>query len=100
MKRDNWTRAQMLMEDIVAELDSFEEALPHKYYNNVRNCTKSVRELVDAMYSLCESDYCDSREPELTGYDEALEILPDGSNLSLADMQRLIEHIEQWKRGA
>ena len=118
MKKINWTRAQMIIGeieaeldsfeeavaqmitgDIEAELDSFEEAVPYKYCGNVRSCTKNLRKLIDAMYWLCESDYCDSHEPELTGYDEVLEMLPDGSNLSPADMQRLIEHIEQWKRG-
>lgn len=99
MKRKNWEQIEILLDDIVAELDSFTEAVPVKYHNNVHSCTRGIRQLVDSIYGICESDYCDSSDIELTGYDEMLEMLPDGSNLSLGDMQRLINHIEQWKRG-
>lgn len=100
MKRENWNQVEMILEDIVAELDSFTEAIPVKYHSNVRSCTRNIHQLVDCLYGICESDYCDSSDIELTGYNEMLEMLPDGSNLSLGDMQRLISHIEQWKRGA
>lgn len=99
MKRDNWDRAQMLLEDIVSELETIESILPTKYYTSIRTNLENIQIYTDSMYSLCENDYCDSSDIELTGYDEMLEMLPNGSNLSLDDMQRLISHIEQWKRG-
>lgn len=99
MKRENWDRAQMILEDIVSELEAIESAIPAKYYDSITTNLGNIQIYADSMYSLCEDDYCDSRYIELTGYDEMLEMLPDGSNLSLGDMQRLIDHIEQWKRG-
>lgn len=99
MKRENWDRAQMILEDIVSELETIESILPTKYYDSIITNLANIQTYADSMYSLCENDYCDSSDIELTGYDEMLEMLPDGSNLSLDDMQRLIDHIEQWKRG-
>lgn len=99
MKRENWDRAQMILEDIVSELEAIESAIPAQYYDSITTNLGNIQIYADSMYSLCEDDYCDSRDIELTGYDEMLGMLPDGSNLSLYDMQRLIDHIEQWKKG-
>ena len=100
MTKDHWHSVESMLEDIVSELDSFEEAVPTKYHDNVRACTDEVHILADAIYSVCEEDYCDERDrPELCGYDEVITLLPPDNTLSLEEIQRLITHIENWKRG-
>ena len=100
MTKEHWHSVQSMLENIVSELDSFEEAVPTKYRHNVRACTEEVHSLVDAIYSVCEEDYCDECDrPELNGYAEVIALLPPGNTLSLEEIQRLITHIENWKRG-
>ena len=100
MTKEHWHSVQLMLEAIVSELDSFEEAVPTKYRHNVRACTEEVHSLVDAIYCVCEKDYCDECDrPELNGYAEVIASLPPGNTLSLEEIQRLITHIENWKRG-
>ena len=100
MTEDHWHSVESMLEDIVSELDSFKEAVPTKYHDNVRACTDGVHILADAIYNVCEADYCgECNRPGLSGYDEVIALLPPGNTLSLEEIQRLITHIESWKRG-
>jgi hypothetical protein len=100
MTKEHWHSVESMLEDIVSELDSFEEAVPAKYHDNVQSCTDAVHILADAIYGVCEEDYCDSCDDlDLAGYDEVLALLPPGETLSLEEIQRLVVHIQNWKRG-
>ena len=100
MTKEHWNSVESMLEDIVSELDSFEEAVPAKYHDNVRSCTDAVHSLADAIYCVCEEDYCDSCDDrDLAGYDEVLALLPPCETLSLEEIQRLVVHIQNWKRG-
>lgn len=100
MTKDHLHSVESMLNDIVDELDSFKEAVPVKYHDNVRACTKAIQNLADAIYGVCDDDYWDScAETDLSGYDEALALLPPGDTLSLEEIQRLVVHIKNWKRG-
>jgi hypothetical protein len=89
---------ESLLEDARADVEEIAETVPRN--DTVRAMVSNLRQYLDMMYTICEEDYCDDSTDDLPhGYEEVWHMLPDGNGLSVADMNRLKEHIEAWKRG-
>ena len=98
MTRDNWHQMQVLLEDTREDIDTIAETAPRT--STLRDMVSNIRQYLDSMYTVCETDYCDDSTDELPhGYEEVWPMLPNGNTLSVGDMNRLKEHIEAWKRG-
>ena len=98
MTREHWRQMEQLLEDARADVDEIAEEVPRNY--TVRTMVSNIRQYLDSMYAVCETDYCDDSTDDLPhGYEEVWPMLPDGNSLSVGDMNRLKEHIEAWQRG-
>ena len=98
MTREHWHEMEQLLEDAREDIDEIAEEAPRN--NTVKAMVSNIRQYLDSMYCVCETDYCDDSTDDLPqGYEEVWSMLPDGDGLSVGDMDRLKEHIEAWKRG-
>lgn len=92
MKKENWDRIGAYVGDIHLTLDDLErgeitEAL----------AISDIRDFVNDLYTVCENDYCDSCDDNVSSeYEEIIAILPD-TKLSLAEMLSLKETIQKWR---
>ena len=107
MTEQNWELVQGSLESLNESVSMIEEHLTEiksfrlgkrvlELVSAIESECENVKTYSDAVYNDCESDYCDE-ESMPSGYDEVLDLLPDGDKLSVAEMQSLIEHINQWK---
>lgn len=97
MIKERWHNIEMCYEDIKGYCnDILKSSMRRDELKEIVNAIKSVN---DTIYTVCETDYCDRSFDIPAGYDEILEMLPDGSGLSVEEMDRLKAHIEDWKRG-
>lgn len=95
MTREHWHQMEQLLEDARTDIDTIADDCDCDQV-----LVSNIRQYLDTMYSVCETDYCDDSTDDLPfGYEEIWPMLPDGNGLSVGDMNRLKEHIEAWKRG-
>ena len=98
MTKDNWHQMEQLLEDTQMDINEIAETVPRN--RTVMAMVSNIRGYIDAMYTVCEADYCDASTDGLPhGYEEVWPMLPDGNKLSAGDIIRLKEHIEAWKEG-
>lgn len=96
MKKENWRRVESYLENIDMTLNDLEQGELTK-----GTAISDIRESASDLYTVCENDYCDSCDDDLSPeYEEIIAILPD-TKLSLAEMLSLKETIQAWrdKRG-
>lgn len=97
MTREHWRQIQQFLEDTKADVDEIADTV---HNGTVRAMVSNIRQYLDSMYTVCETDYCDDSTDELPhGYEEVWPMLPDGNGLSVGEMNRLKEHLEAWKEG-
>lgn len=97
MIKEHWRNIEMCYESIEGYCnDILERSMRRNELTEIVNDIKSVN---DTIYTVCEADYCGHSSSIPDGYDEILKMLPDGSGLSIEEMNRLKTHIEDWKRG-
>lgn len=97
MIKERWHNIEMCCEDIEGYCnDILDRRMRRDELVAMVNDIKSVN---DTIYTVCEADYCDHSSDIPDGYGEILEMLPDGSGLSIEETDRLKAHIEDWKRG-
>ena len=97
MTEERWDNIQMCYEDIKEYCDDILDRRMCR--SELENIISAIEKVNDHIYNICESDYSDCSFDMPAGYDDILEMLPDGSNLSVEEMDRLKAHIESWKRG-
>lgn len=92
MKKENWNRIESYIKDITMDLDDLENDEIIK-----ATAISNIRDFADDIYTVCEEDYCDSSDEDLSPeYEEIIAILPD-TKLSLAEMLSLKETIQKWR---
>lgn len=92
MKKENWDRVESYLEGITMDLDDLEQGEITK-----AAAISNIRGLADDIYTVCEDDYCDSSDEELSSeYEEIIAMLPN-TKLSLAEMLSLKETIQKWR---
>ncbi len=52
---------------------------------------EDLEQYSDSLYGKCQASYA-------KGYEEVLELLPNGSKLSVGEVLALIEHIKTWRK--
>lgn len=108
MKKENWSDVEGLTEAISESLTVIEEAVAEargmrvgkrlcQLLINIKNECENIKYNNDIIYTTCESDYCDDCSEAPSGYDDIFKLLPNGSKLSVAEVDALVEHINNWK---
>lgn len=92
MKKENWTHIEAYVEDINATLEDLEQGELTKAV-----AISDIRDYASDIYTVCENDYCDSSDDDISPeYEEIIAILPD-TKLSLAEILSLKETIQKWR---
>lgn len=92
MKKENWRRVESYLEGITMDLDDLEQGKITK-----AEAISNIRSFADDIHIVCEDDYCDSSDEELSPeYDEIIAVLPD-TKLSLGEILSLKETIQKWR---
>lgn len=92
MKEENWNRIELYVEGIDTALNGLEQGETEEAM-----AISDIREYMNDIYTVCENDYCDSCDEEVSSeYDEIIAMLP-ATRLSLAEMLSLKETIQKWR---
>lgn len=108
MKREHWIEVESTIEELNWEIKELNAALvkinQFKLGSKVRDCVKEIgviannlKEYSDIIYSECSDDWAVTDDYELEGYEEVVKLLPNGSKLSVAEVDALVEHIKTWR---
>lgn len=111
MKNEEWDNIESLLESINSEIEDLNSALVEiKQYRlglKAKDCVahlclvvENLEQYSDSLYGKCEASYADDDDDDddkLEGYEEVLELLPDGSKLSVGEVLALIDHIKTWR---
>lgn len=108
MKKEDWDKFHELdneteskLGDAVVALNDLGSRVLSMYALGCLDKAKSA--VIDAnksretAYGLVFNSYYDECEVQ-EGYDDLFEILPDGSKLSVGEMQALVAKVEEWKK--
>ena len=108
MKREHWIEVESTIEELNWEIKDLDAALvktnQFKLGSKVRDCVKEIgviannlKEYSDIIYNECSEDWAVTDDYELEGYEEVVKLLPNGSKLSVAEVDALVEHIKAWR---
>ena len=112
MKNEEWDSIESLLESINSEIEDLNSALveikQYRLGSKTMDCVaqmgvvaKNLEQYADSLYGKCEASYADDDDDDddkLKGYEEVLELLPDGSKLSVGEVLALIDHIKTWRK--
>ena len=114
MKNEEWNSIESLLESINSEIEDLNSALveikQYRLGSKTMDCVaqmgvvaKNLEQYADSLYGKCEASYADDDDDDddddkLKGYEEVLELLPDGSKLSVGEVLDLIDHIKTWRK--
>ena len=115
MKNEEWDNIESLLESINSEIEDLNSALveikQYRLGSKTMDCVEQMCVVVenleqysDSLYGKCEASYADDDDDDdddddkLKGYEEVLELLPNGSKLSVGEVIALIEHIKTWRK--
>lgn len=107
MKNGEWNSIEFLLERINSEIEELKSALVEikqcRLSLKAKDCVahlclvvENLEQYSDALYGKCEAS-CEDTD-KLKGYEEVLELLPNGSKLSVGEVFALIDHIKTWKK--
>ena len=107
MKNEEWDSIEFLLERINSEIEELNSALVEikqcRLGLKAKDCVahlclvvENLEEHSDSLYDKCEASYADA--DKLNDYEEVLELLPNGSKLSVGEVLALIDHIETWRK--
>ena len=108
MKKENWIEVESTLEELKYDIEDLNAALvkinQFKLDLKVMDCVKEIGVIInnlkqcsDIIYSVCSDDWAVTDDYELEGYEEVVKLLPNGSKLSVAEMDALVEHIKTWR---
>lgn len=113
MKNEEWDGIEFLLERINSEIEDLNSALVEikqcRLGLKAKDCVESLcvvaenlEQYADSLYGKCEASYADDDDDDdddkLKGYEEVLELLPNGSKLSVGEVLALIDHIKTWRK--
>lgn len=108
MNKENWDKFHKLDNETESKLADAVVALndlgsqPLSIYalgclDKAKSAVIDANKSRETAYGLVSDSYYDECEvPE--GYEDVLEILPDGKKLSVGEMQALVAKVEEWKK--
>ena len=115
MKNEEWDGIEFLLERINSEIEDLNSALDKikqcRLGLKAKDCVahlclvvENLEQYSDSLYGKCEASYADDDDDDdddadkLKGYEEVLELLPNGSKLSVGEVLALIDHIKTWRK--
>ena len=110
MKNEEWDGIEFLLERINSEIEDLNSALVEikqcRLGLKAKDCVahlclvvENLEQYSDSLYGKCEASYDDDDDADkLKGYEEVLELLPNGSKLSVGEVLALIDHIKTWRK--
>ena len=109
MKNEEWDGIEFLLERINSEIEDLNSALVEikqcRLGLKAKDCVahlclvvENLEQYSDSLYGKCEASYDDDDADKLKGYEEVLELLPNGSKLSVGEVLALIDHIKTWRK--
>ena len=110
MKNKEWDNIESILDSINSEIEELHSALVEIKQCGLglkaKDCVAYLCLVVDnlehfsnSLYGKCEASYADDDEADkLKGYEEVLELLPNGSKLSVGEVLALIDHIKTWRK--
>jgi len=76
----------------LVEIKRFRLGMKTKVYvAHLCSVVANLEQYSDSLYGKCQTSYA-------KGYEEVLELLPNGSKLSVGEVLALIEHIKTWRK--
>ena len=107
MKNEEWYNIESLLEGINSGIEELDSALVEikqcRLSLKAKDCVahlslvvENLEQYSDSLYGKCEASYADA--DKLKGYEEVLELLPNGSKLSVGEVLGLIDHIKTWRK--
>lgn len=109
-KNEEWDNIEYLLERINSEIEDLNSALVEikqcRLGLQAKDCVahlclvvENLEQHSDSLYGKCEASYADDDDDDkLKGYEEVLELLPNGSKLSVGEVLALIDHIKTWRK--
>ena len=102
MKNEDWDNIASLLDRINYKISELNSALVEikqcRLDLKAKDCVAHLSLLVedleqysDSLYGKCQASYAKD-------YEEVLELLPNGSKLSVGEVLALIEHIKTWRK--
>lgn len=110
MTKDCWLKIESLCEDLKNSVEKCREDLQEirgmKLGTRLGNLLLDIDAEIDninvaqeSVYTTCEEDYCDTHSDfDFEKYEEVIALLPDGSKLSMGEVDSLVEHVKAWKK--
>ena len=109
MKNEEWDDIASLLEQINSGIEDLNSALVEIKQCGLglqaKDCVahlclvvENLEQHSDSLYGKCEASYADDDADKLKGYEEVLELLPNGSKLSVGEVLALIDHIKTWRK--
>ena len=111
MKKEEWDSIESLLEGINSGIEELDSALVEikqcRLGLKAKDCVahlslvvENLEQYSDSLYGKCEASYADDDDDadKLKGYEEVLELLPNGSKLSVGEVLALIDHIKTWRK--
>lgn len=102
MKNEEWDNLESLLDRIRYKISELNSALVEikqcRLDLKAKDCVahlclvvENLEQYSDALYGKCEASYAKN-------YEEVLELLPNGSKLSVGEVLALIDHIKTWRK--
>lgn len=102
MKNEDWDNIESLLDRINYKISELNSALVEieqcRLDSKAKNCVahlslvvEDLEQYSDSLYGKCQASYA-------KGYEEVLELLPNGSKLSVGEVLALIDHIKTWRK--
>ena len=102
MKNEVYDNIESLLDRINYKIEELNSALVEieqcRLDSKAKNCVahlslvvEDLEQYSDSLYGKCQASYA-------KGYEEVLELLPNGSKLSVGEVLALIEHIKTWRK--
>ena len=115
MKNEEWDSIESLLARINYKIEDLNSALVDikqcRLGLKAKDCVahlclvvEDLEQYSDSLYGKCEASYADDDDDDdddadkLKGYEEVLELLPNGSKLSVGEVLALIDHIKTWRK--
>jgi len=115
MKNEEWDSIESLLARINYKIEDLNSALVDikqcRLGLKAKDCVahlclvvEDLEQYSDSLYGKCEASYADDDDDDdddadkLKGYEEVVELLPNGSKLSVGEVLALIDHIKTWRK--
>ena len=102
MKNEDWDNIASLLDRINYKISELNSALVEikqcRLDSKAKNCVAHLSLVVEDLEQYSDSLYGKYQASYAKGYEEVLELLPNGSNLSVGEVLALIEHIKTWRK--